>query len=658
MRIVTYDIETLANLYLYYDYENKTGDENVFIIHESRNDLVAFYNYIQAKGIGQVGLNNLSFDAQVDQWIIDNYHTLKHLSGEECARRIYTYAQHVINKQNSGDWLDYPEWKIKTPQVDLFKIWHFDNRAKMTGLKWIQFSIDWPNLLEMPIDHREDVTADQIDEILQYCKNDVMSTNKFYQITLGNTTHPLYKGINKIALRSDIEKQFGLKCLNFNDVKIGDEINKMLYMKATGLTKEDLKNRKTTIKPFTYGDCVPSYVTFKTPQMKSFLENIKGTYVSIEKEKQEFPLHFRGTLYMIAKGGIHSSDKKRILRAGPNQILRDADIGSQYPNAIRKRKLYPRHLGVEWLDGYVGNIYTRMDAKKRYKTSKVSGDKAIDEAFKLALNGGGFGKTGEPTSWQYDPFVSMSVTIGNQFEILMLIEMLEEEGIHIESANTDGIVCLFDKRLEDKYNEICIAWEKIVGNHELGQLEYTEYEMLTQTNVNSYIAIKPGTEPIEKRVKTKSEFTVDFEIHKNKSSRVVPMALFEYYVHGRSPEEFIRNHRNIYDFCNGVKKKGEWFFISERVIMGDHIETPEQKTLRYYVSNRGCKITKRHKDGRQIQVEAGKWMQTIFNLYVEKPWEEYDINYDYYIEKAYNIIESIDKKVIEEKQETQLELFF
>jgi hypothetical protein len=657
MTVVVYDIETLSNFFLYCDEDAKTDRGNIFIIHRSRNDLIKFIDYLERIDIAQVGYNVLGFDAQVLQWILNNKRHLLTLDGDTCAREIYKYSQSVINKQNNGEWLDFPEWKIKIPQLDLFKIWHYDNRAKITGLKWIQFSIDWENLQEMPLEHYDEVNEDQIDDIISYCQNDVKSTKAFYYITLGHTNHPLYKGINKIALRKDIENQFGIKCKNFNDVKIGDEINKQSYLNITGLTKEDLKQRKALITSFKYKDCIPDYVKFQTPELISFFNNIKETVVN-PASKQEFPIKFKGTKYVIAKGGIHSEDPKRILIPTSDQILRDADIGSQYPNGIRKRKLHPRHLGPEWLEGYIGNIVKRLEAKARYKKTKNPGDKAIDEAFKLALNGGGFGKTGEPTSWQYDPFVSMSVTIGNQFEILMLIEMLELKGIHVVSANTDGIVCLFDKSKEEEYYKICKEWETIVGNNDLGQLEYTDYEFYAQTSVNSYIAIKSGTGNISDRVKTKNEFVFDFEIHKDKSSRVVPLALYEYFVNKNDPKEFILNHKNIYDFCIGVKKKGDWFFESETIINGQHVVKKEQKTLRYYVSNRGCKIIKRNPDGRSIQVEAGKWMQTLFNKYEKKPWEEYDINYQYYIDKTYGIINSMEGNSSSEVSSTgQLGLF-
>jgi hypothetical protein len=63
------------------------------------------------------------------------------------------------------------------------------------------------------------------------------------------------------------------------------------------------------------------------------------------------------------------------------------------------------------------------------------------------------------------------------------------------------------------------------------------------------------------------------------------------------------------------------------------------------VSKTGCKIYKVNKtDKREIQVEAGKWMQTIFNLYEEKPWEDYHIDDSYYLSKIYKEIDDILKK--------------
>ena len=56
-------------------------------------------------------------------------------------------------------------------------------------------------------------------------------------------------------------------------------------------------------------------------------------------------------------------------------------------------------------------------------------------------------------------------------------------------------------------------------------------------------------------------------------------------------------------------------------------------------------------DGRVIQVEAGKWMQTVYIDHEEKDISEYDINYDYYITKVMKEIESLEPRT------NQLSLF-
>ena len=401
--------------------------------------------------------------------------------------------------------------------------------------------MDFHNIEEMSIDHwTKDVTEDQIKDILNYNENDVRATYEFYLLTIGDTDHILYKGINRLELRKNIKKEFNIPCINYNDVKIGDELNKLGYLKGSGKTKQDLKIKPDKFDSFTFNDCIPNYVKFKTDKFNNFFNSIKNIKVNL-KEKQEFNLELNGTTYTIMKGGIHSQDKPRKVIVNENEFLRDADIGSQYPNAIRKRRLKPRHLEDAYFDTYVQNITIRLEAKAMYKKTKDPKYQAIQEAYKLALNGGGFGKMGEESSWQYDPFISMAVTIGNQFEILMLIEDMELNGIHVISANTDGIICLFQKELNDKYYQICKEWELLVGNEDLGQLEYTEYSSLIQTSVNDYIAVKTNGE-----IKTKGDFVSDFEIHKNKSAKIVPLALQAYYSKGIKIEDTIYNHQNIF----------------------------------------------------------------------------------------------------------------
>lgn len=656
--IWVYDIETLFTCFTYTGYNVDTKETIQFVIHKSKNELNTFITHLR-ECKGQIGFNNLAFDGQVIQYILENGLKWLYLEGKEVSHEIYKYAQKAIEKSNSGAWGDYPEWKMKIPQLDLFTIWHYNNKNKMTGLKWLEYSMDFENIEEMPIHHSEEVREDQIDSILKYNLNDVMATYEFYKITIGQTEHPLYKNIDKIQLRKNIIKEFDIKCINYNDVKIGDEINKIKYSFYSGIDKKKLKKPEVKVPEFKFKDCFPSYMEFKTTEFNNFVNcfaNITVKLKSGKKDKQEFRFTFNGTTYVIARGGIHSEDKPRFVKPSENEILRDADIGSQYPNAIRKRELFPVHLGKEWLTGYTSLIKNRIEAKKKFKETKDSKYQAIQEAYKLSLNGC-YGKLGEESNWQYSPFSVMCVTIGNQIEILMLIESLEINGIHVISANTDGIVCLFDKSKNDLYYQICKEWEIKVGNDELGQLEYADYGLLVQTSVNDYLAVKLA----ETQPKCKGDFVSDFELHKNKSKKIVPIALQEYFINQTSIEKTIKNHVNIFDFCLGTKSIGKNRLIHLEPIKGNEIQL--QKINRYYVSNDGWHLIKRLpalenkkitkqidifgnvNDGtRESEIEAN-WLTTIYNKHVNKPISEYNINYKYYIEAAQKIIDKIEGKI-------------
>ena len=520
-----------------------------------------------------------------------------------------------------------------------------------------------PLVEEMPYDHKmEGFTVEQCKEIKSYCRNDVISTYEYYKYIIGETAHPTYKGKNKIQDRLDIidELKLPARTINFSDVKIGDEYNKMGYSQLTGKNIQELYELKRTrgiTKRFTFGDCIPNYVKFTTLEFQSFYNHIKGVKVSLsgkvvkkiprkgihkvlkngeEIKDQEFTFHYKNTTYNIARGGLHSCESSRVIVPTENELLIDADIGSQYPRSIVKRGLFPSHLGKEWLINYNNTIERRIEYKKLSKDPKY---KSLSESLKLALNGGGFGKTNENTNWQYDPKVTFSCTIGNQFEILMLIEMLEVADIHVVSANTDGIVCLFHKDLETKYFEICNEWESIVGNDDMGKLEYTYFTKLWQESVNHYIAVKK-----DETIKIKGRFTIYDELHKNNTDnieRITRLAIQQWVHKGIHPEETVNNCKDIFMFCIG-KKAGtdyRWETSDE-----EGKETQYKRMIRFYISKEGVKIVKvRNEDsmttGRDMAYYYSGRRVIICNNIDNADIQQVDR--DYYIENAINVIKSI-----------------
>lgn len=642
-RVVIYDVETLINCFTYTDIDKDSDEVNKFVLHEDYNEFDIFIEYIMNKVGGMIGFNSISFDYPIIHYIIINREQFAKLPISEVISKIYQKAQDIIASQNEefGKYKhQIPEWNMIIPQLDLFKIWHFDNKAKRTSLKKIQIAINWPSVQDMPIHHSQSIIAGEIEEVLGYNLNDVLTTKEFYLITKGLTDNKLYKGVDKIQLRKDIESEFNVKCINFNDVRIGDEINKINYLKATGIDKNQLKLMKTNRPTIYFKDCIPDFIKFKSNQLNEFLTRLKTKSISGTKGEFKEDIIYKGVKFSFRQGGIHTVDKGRKVVPKEDEILEDRDVASMYPGWIISQKLYPAHLGIEWLNGYIWTRDKRIEAKGLFKSTKEPKYQAIQEAYKLALNGGGYGKTGESFSWQFDPLVTMSTTIGNQLCLLMLCEEYLDNDITIISANTDGVLILFKKSQENLVKAIDKKWQETT-NH---VLEYIVYKLFAQSSVNDYLAVKYDGE-----VKYKGDFDPFRELHKNHSFRVIRLALSEYFVNNVPIEKTIKNHTNIYDFC-GSENTNKDCYAETRYIK----ETPEgpilvkekqQKTTRYYLSVNGNRFLRVYHSGKQ---EGGEeainkgYKVTIFNNYVEKTFEEYAIDYQFYISEAYKIINVVE----------------
>ena len=155
-------------------------------------------------------------------------------------------------------------------------------------------------------------------------------------------------------------------------------------------------------------------------------------------------------------------------------------------------------------------------------------------------------------------------------------------------------------------------------------------------------------------IKKKGDFLTDFELHKNKSARVVPIALELYFVHGVPVDVTIRNHKNLYDFC--LRQKASRSFHYEGTNRSTGEKTVYNKLIRYYVSNSGTKIIKHNTtDSRDINVEAGHWLQTIFNKYIEKEFTDYNIDRKFYIDRVNREIKAMQPEIF--VNQIKLDLF-
>ncbi len=625
-----WDIETLKNLsvFIFRHYKEKDNIK-VFVIHELRNDFSALMDFLENcadNGEYLIGFNSLGFDGQIAEALLRNRRKLEGLTPTEITDRIYKKAQSVISNQEFGERIGVPEFMLSLRHIDVFKINHWDNPARKSSLKWLQFTCDWYNVQEMPIHHSSEITTiDEINTVIDYCLNDVAFTGVLYERT-----------IPMIKIRQQVQKKYKINCLNYSNTKLGSELLLKLYSKKTGKKKVEIKNTYKKQRPIEVKNVIFPYITFTTPEFNELLETYKNTTITATKGELKLSVIFEGYEFFYGAGGVHQCIQKGSYFSDDEYIIIDIDVTGLYPNIAVENKMYPAHLGPEFYEVYKEDI---VDVRKVEKKKGEKGDKAIVDGFKEAANAT-FGNSNNKHSWLQDPGYLVQTTVNGQLLISMAVEKLLS-GLtkpQLLQTNTDGLTLRFKRSEMEKFKKICSDWEKLTGL----SWEFAEYKAVHTFDVNNYFGIyEDGRKP-----KQKGRFQfMDLEPHKNKSFLVVPKAIYEYLVNGIDPMEFLKSNKNIFDFCAGNRAVGDWEFRETCITEGVVEETKLQKVVRYYISNSGCKIVKCNKvDGRKISTIAGPWLQTQYNVHVDRPIEEYDINYKFYLEQVYKELDALNPR--------------
>ena len=616
------DYETLSNCFIAVFEDIKSEHTETFICHKSQNDILEFITFLERNitlGEWHVSFNGLAFDSQITEYILRDKDQLLEQDGDTIAKFIYQKAQETIENSNNGEFAKFSPKNLSIRQIDVFKLNHWDNPAKRSSLKWIQYTMDWHNIMDMPIHHTTEVTVDQIPEIIIYCKNDVKSTKQIMMLSKSN-----------IDLRGTLTEEYGIDLYSASKPRIAKDLFLHFLSNATGIKKWDLKQMRTSREQIVFKDIILPYINFETATFQNLLKKFQDVilYPGQTKGGFKYSAQYKGIKTDYGLGGIHGARQSKVYNSTEDMIIMSSDVVSFYPNLAIRNKWAPAHLPKEeFCDQYEWFFEERKKIPKKDPKNYV---------YKIVLNST-YGLSNDENSFLYDPQFTMKITINGQLSLTMLYEMICEgiPGALPLMQNTDGLETMIPREYIDNYMEICSRWEEITNL----QLEHDKYSKIVLGDVNNYIAISE-----EGKSKCKGRFEYDnLALHKNKSFLIVPKALYAYFVNGVKPEKFIKENLNIFDFCGGVKIKGNWMFTERKIENGEYSETKLQETIRYYISNKGSKIIKTNRgDKREIQVEAGKWLQSTMINYEEKPFEKYDINYDYYLEKVNKEIESLE----------------
>ena len=459
------------------------------------------------------------------------------------------------------------------------------------SLKMYGARMHMPRLQDLPLDPHIPITDDQRTLLTDYCRNDV------------DTTLALARRLEKqLALRASMGRQYGLSLISKSDAQIAEAV----LIAEIGHVERPQHIRECQYRP-------PPWLTYETPELRELMADVlRSTFRIDGNGKMQLPDALKRTLtigsgeYRLGIGGIHSSEQRRTLRSSADRLLIDIDVASYYPSIILEQELYPPQCGRKFLDVYRSIVERRLEAKR-------TGDKVTADSLKICVNGS-FGKLGSKYSKLYAPDLFKQVTVTGQLALLMLIESLEQAGIAVVSANTDGVVTHPYRHQLDDLRGVVAIWEALTGY----SMEETEYAALYSRDVNNYIAVK-----IDGTVKTKGAYATDGLMVTPRASILV-RAVVEHLRDGVPLSDIIgRGDVRGYLIARTVKGGGVW--------RGEHLG----KVVRWYWGMDGEPITYASNGNRVAGSEGAVPMMTLSD---ELPG---DLDVGRYLDEAQSILQDI-----------------
>lgn len=642
------------------------------IFEDNDSELYPLLNWLQYEA-DYFGYNNNKYDRLMLSALLMYYNQFDKPS--KLIEFLYDTSQRIIrNSDNDVLWQDnftnmLMKNRLNFRDLDLFQIFRLDHFHK--SLKQTSINIKWYNLLEYHMPPISELDVDYYYRLTENRGFSIEQLNRLYRNSFERYLHPSWKkemeeyndndvficcelvrmNQEEIRLRYMISKEYEINVLSASRSTIADKVIVKLYSKFTGLHPKRFIDTKTIRRKIEVSEILSDKIQFLSPQLNDLLQSLRSLVLRGEKGEFERTLTYAGTSYTLATGGLHSNEIPAIYVADDKQTIVDRDVTSYYPNLIRSLKVCQKHLNPKaWFRIADTIVDERTEHKHLAKDKSLSLIQQIKHftaaaCLKIVANAGIFGKMGSEKSFLCDKKAMYKVTINGQLFLLMLIERLEDAGIHVISANTDGIVTIVPKGLEETADNICHWWEKHLGL----ELEFTSYSKYITEGVNSYLTVKTdGKKKFKGRMNPKMYLE---DLSKGYNSPIVAKAVTEYFINGTPVMETLRNSKSILDFCRTQNVNRKYYIEYTHVVDHKMVIEEVQRNTRFYVSLTGGSLMKVEVLGwdennqpklKKSSLCAGQRV-TVCNLVEDKDISELNINYLYYYNECMAIIEPIEQ---------------
>lgn len=498
--------------------------------------------------------------------------TLKQANDDIIVRQLKPWAFFKKYQCYPFDYIDHIDVSEPTPGVKI-------------SLKQYACRMHSQLVQDSPVDFSKPIDLGHIPQEIAYCQNDRRVT-----LELRNAIK------DRIELREKLSERYGVDLRSKSDAQMAEAMVKVEWSRRL---REELDNLTPSVRDYdvgydgtlrpiipkfphgsTFKAVIPDHIQFITPYMQSVLATVRNCdFLISDKDEAELlgldgkkiktgviipdalkglDINIGGSIFRMGIGGLHSQESAQVVRSVPGVgTMWTADVAAYYPSLIVNSGMFPTQLGPLFPAIYGGFKLKRDEAKIILATlekidPRYAEIKTETDGFKI-VNNGTFGKLFSRFSIFYAPQMGISVTVGGQLSLLMLIERLVLSGIRVVSANTDGIEMFVPNGYELVARSILSWWERTCSL----TLEVKPYLALVSRDVNNYISLQfDGT------VKRKGVFgrsgviSLDASAGKHPDLDICADAVAEYLSKSTPLSTTIRGCRDIRKFIRVRGAKG------------------------------------------------------------------------------------------------------
>lgn len=552
------------------------------------------------------------------------------------------------------------------------------------NMKEAAANIGYPVVMDLPYDPDTELSPSQKKEVLEYCKNDLRALEALVE-----------HARNDMDLRFHMEEEHDLpgRLFNRGEPRVARDTTVEMYKTATGINAwqanrdywgakalktqhPDWMKFSKTDHPayvatagieFVFEDLIPGPNKFRWQhkghqemydKMRAFRrmsgmykhhDEKFGPYLAYKKSSKQFEHEYEadGLTLGVKEGGLHDYNGPGVWDAN-GDILAQVDASSFYPYILHMRNLYPQYLpklgDVYWeivqdrlrFKKELKNLYKRID-EHGPDADDIERAKLLDNSqysMKIMINSI-YGQLGSIYSPFYDPWAGKAIPLTGQLYLIQLIDWFQKGGIEILMANTDGIIIRASQDQADTLEKVMAFFEKkykmVLDVDPLGRF--------VKNNCNSYILFDEDMNLI----KATKDFSSKMAPKRPLRGNIIADAMVAYYQHNTPVEETVNACEDIskFLFIRSAGKRSKDVFYK----LPFAEPTMVQNTMCWYVTHPhlGGELYNEAKKSRRRSTYMKDTPCLPLLDYTDLSIDQLPINRQYYIDKAYEIINQIPK---------------